>query len=123
LSRAGIREETQLKAALGYPVTDALRDLEVAGFRKGDGSPGGNWVTGFRRLADACVPMCGTHQSPSPPEAAALRVVALALADSATVPGSDAANVLRTVAATVTLIENRSKGESKIGESIVLALA
>jgi hypothetical protein len=29
---------------------------------------------------------------------------------------------LRTVAATVTLIENRSKGESKAGESIILAL-
>jgi hypothetical protein len=30
---------------------------------------------------------------------------------------------LRTVAATVTLIENRSNGESKTGESIILALA
>jgi hypothetical protein len=66
--------------------------------------------------------MSGTHQSPSPPEAAALRVVALALAGSATVPGSDAPSILRTVAATVTLIENRSKGESKAGESIILTL-
>jgi len=30
--------------------------------------------------------------------------------------------VLRAVAATVTLIENRSKGEAKAGESIILAL-
>jgi hypothetical protein len=30
---------------------------------------------------------------------------------------------LRTVAATVTLIENRSKGDSKRGESVILALA
>jgi len=67
--------------------------------------------------------MCGTHESPSPSEAAALRVVALALADSTAVPGSAAADVLRTVAATVTLVENRSKGESKPGESIILALA
>ena len=67
--------------------------------------------------------MCATHQSPSPPEAAAIRAVALALADGATVPGSDAPDILRTVAATVTLIENRSKGESKTGESIILALA
>jgi len=122
-SRAGIHEATQVRAALDHPLTDALRDLEAAESRKGSGSPGGHWVTGFRRLADACVPMCDTHQSPSPSEAAALRVVALALADSATVPGPDAASVLRTVAATVTLVENRSKGESKTGESIILALA
>ena len=123
VSRAGIHEATQLKAALAYPLTDALREVDAAESRTGDRSPDGTWVTGFRRLADACVPMCGTHQSPSPPEAAALRVVALALADSATVPGSDAASILRTVAATVALIENRGKGESQTGESIILALA
>jgi hypothetical protein len=123
LSRAGIHEATQLRAALAYPLTDALREVKVAESRTGDRSPDGNWVTGFRRLADACVPMSGTHQSPSPPEAAALRVVALALAGSATVPGSDAPSILRTVAATVTLIENRRKGESQTGESIILALA
>jgi hypothetical protein len=67
--------------------------------------------------------MSGTHQPPSPPEAAALRVVALALAGSATVPGSDTPGILRTVAATVTLIENRRKGGSNTGESIILALA
>jgi hypothetical protein len=112
----------QLTAALGSPLTDALRDLEVAESRKSDGSPDWNRVTGFGRVRDACVPMCATHQSPSPHEAAAIRAVALALADGATVPGSDAPNILRTVAATVTLIENRSKGESKAGESIILAL-
>ena len=37
-------------------------------------------------------------------------------------PGADAPGVLRTVAATVTLAENREKGEAKAGESIVLAL-
>jgi NACHT domain len=121
-SRAGIHETMQLTAALGSPLTDALRDLEVAESRKSDGSPDWNRVTGFGRVRDACVPMCATHQSPSPHEAAAIRAVALALADGATVPGSDAPNILRTVAATVTLIENRSKGESKAGESIILAL-
>jgi len=30
--------------------------------------------------------------------------------------------LIRTVAATVTLIENRSKGESKAGESVILTL-
>jgi NACHT domain-containing protein len=122
-ARAGIRATTQLRAALGYPVSDALRDLEVSKYRKGDDAPDVTRITGIRRLTDACVPMCGTHQPPSPPEAAGIRAVALALADSATAPGSDAPDVLRTVAATVTLIENRSKGGSKPGESIILALA
>jgi hypothetical protein len=67
--------------------------------------------------------MYSTHRPPSPPEAAALRAVALALADGASVPGTDAPGLLRAVAATVTLIEKRSKGESKAGESIILALA
>jgi hypothetical protein len=53
--------------------------------------------------------------------------VTLALADGATrqeraARETDAAAILRTVAATVTLIENRSKGEAKAGESIILAL-
>jgi hypothetical protein len=36
--------------------------------------------------------------------------------------GSDAPGVLRTVAATVTLIENREKGEATAGECVILAL-
>jgi hypothetical protein len=52
----------------------------------------------------------------------ALRAVALALADGATAAGSDAPGTLRTVATTVTLVESRAKGESKVGESIILAL-
>ena len=66
LSRAGIHEATQLRAALACPLTDALREVEVAESRTGDRSPDGNWATGFRRLADSCVPMCGTHESPIP---------------------------------------------------------
>jgi hypothetical protein len=72
-----------------------------------------------------------THWPPAPPEAAALRAVTLALVDGtgtgstgrgSTAQETGAAAVLRTVAATVTLIENRSKGEAKAGESIILAL-
>jgi hypothetical protein len=66
--------------------------------------------------------MWATHKPPTPPEAAALRAVALALAERATAPGDDAAGILRTVAATVTLVEKRAKGESKAGEAIILAL-
>jgi hypothetical protein len=113
-SRAGIHQTTQLRAALGSPLTNALRDL--AGF------PDPYLVAGLGRLVPACEPIYGTHQPPSPAEAAALRVVATALAGATTVPGSAAADVLRTVAATVTVIENRNKGASAAGESIVLAL-
>jgi len=130
---AGIRDTTQLRAALAYPLTEALRHLEAAEAGKDDGSPDENRVWGFRRLADACVPMYGTHQSPSPAETAAIRAVALALADGAPVPESrivpvppahqlDAPDVLRTVAATVTLVEKLSTGETETGESIILAL-
>jgi hypothetical protein len=120
-SRAGIHETTRLRAALGTPLTDALRGLTAAGPGKGGGSPG--WkATGLSSLTDACAPMCVAHQVPSPPEAAALRAVALALADAAAAGGPEANGVLQTVAATVTLIENRSKGASTAGESIILAL-
>jgi hypothetical protein len=82
---------------------------------------------GLGRLTDGCTPLSTAHRPPGPPEAAALRAVALALADGttvvgSTVPGADAPSVLRGVAATVTLAENREKGEAKAGESIVLAL-
>jgi hypothetical protein len=121
-SRAGIHEDTQLRAALGSPLTGVLRDLAAAGSAKGDGSPSWSQVTGLSRLTDACTPISATHQVPSPPEAAALRAVALALADDATAPGADARVVLRAVAATVTLVEKRGKGESKAGEVVLLAL-
>ena len=89
------------------------------------GSPGWHQVTGIGRLTEACAPLSVTHRPPDPAEAAALRAVALDLAASATegaATGANASDVLRTVAATVTLVENRSKGESKAGESIILAL-
>jgi len=121
-SLAGIEETTRIDAALGSPLTDTLRDLTAAASAKADGSSGWSQVTGLGRLTDAVAPMSGTHRSPSPPEAAALRAVALALTHGATGPGTDAPGVLRTVAATVTLVENRSKGTSPTGESVILAL-
>jgi hypothetical protein len=121
-SGAGIHDTTQLRGALGNPLTDALRDLAAVGSPKGVGSPDWNQATGLSCLTDAWGLVSSTHRLPSPPDAAALRAVALALAGGATVPGTDAPGVLRTVATTVTLIENRSKGRSKTGESIILAL-
>jgi hypothetical protein len=72
--------------------------------------------------------MSAAHQTPSPAQAAALRAVALALTDGAATGaagaagGLDADGVLRAVAATVTLVESRSKGQSPAGESIILAV-
>jgi hypothetical protein len=125
-SRAGITETTPLRADLGRPLSDALGGLTAAA-----SAADWNAATGLSRLTDACAPVSTTHRPPAMPEAAALRAVTLALADG-TAQGStaqgttaretDAAAVLRTLAATVTLIENRSKGEAKAGESIILAL-
>src|SRR5579872_7304816 len=139
-SRAGIHETTQLRADLGSSLTSALRDLAAAESHRSNGSPDSDWVAGLNRLMHACEPICdphrsarpdeapgsdeaaGSHQAPGPDEAAALRIVATALAGDSTVPWADAADVLRTVAATVTVIENRRNEESKPGESIILAL-
>jgi hypothetical protein len=116
-SRAGIDEAARLSADLGAPLADALRGLTAAS--------ADDWsqATGLARLTDACARPFTAHRPPAAPEAAALRAVALALADGAAAgPGSDAGGVLRTVAATVTVIENRGKGESAAGESVILAL-
>ena len=133
-ARAGIHNTTRLRAALGRPLTDALRDLTAAESGRDGGKDGGDddWqrATGLGHLTDACRPMCGPHQAPSPREAAALRAVALALtsggADGAGAAGregvTDADRVLRTVAATVSLVEDRSRGRATTGEAIILAL-
>jgi NACHT domain len=122
-SRSGIHETARLRASLGSPLTDVLRDLAAAESARADDPAGWKRVTGLRHLTAACAPMDGTHQPPGPQEAAALRAVALALADGAAGAGPDAPDVMREVAATVTLIEDRSKGESQAGESVILALA
>ena len=121
-SRAGVYETTQLGAALGSPLTDALDGLAKAAPPMRDGSADWQLVMGLSRLADRCSPMSTAHLPPEPAEAAALRAVALALAEGAAVPGADAPGVLRTAAATVTLVERRGRGESAVGESILLAL-
>jgi hypothetical protein len=127
-SRAGIHETTRLRAELGPPLTNGLRTLTAAASARDE--RGSNWsrVAGLGHLTDACAPMSAAHQTPSPAQAAALRAVALALADGATTGAAgaagrlDADGVLRAVAATVTLVESRSKGQSPAGESIILAV-
>jgi NACHT domain len=127
-SRAGIQGAAPLRAELGPPLTDALRTLTAAETARDD--RGSNWsrVTGLQHLTDACAPMASTHQIPSPAQAAALRAVALALTTgpatgaAGATGGLDADGVLRAVAATVTLVESRDRGQSLAGESIILAV-
>jgi hypothetical protein len=121
-SHAGIAPATPLRAALGSPLTDQLRELTAAASRKDDHGPDWNQATALGRLTDACAPICGAHTPPGPAQAAALRAVALALAGDADLPNADAAALLRTVAATVTVVENRSGGRSVPGESVILAV-
>jgi hypothetical protein len=121
-SAAGVDEATQLRAALGRPLTDRLGDVTAAVARRTGRSSEWNEATVLNRLTEASAPMSATHQPPGPADAAALRAVALALADDADALGSEAADTLRTVAATVTLVEKRSEGDAKAGESIILAL-
>ena len=124
-SRAGIHETTRLVAALGTPLTDSLRTLTAAESGHDGRASSWNRVTGLGHLTDACAPMSAAHQIPSPAQAAALRAVALALASGGAAEGaawSDADGLLRKVAATVTLVESRSQGQSPAGEAIVLAV-
>jgi hypothetical protein len=121
LSQAGIDETTTLRAVLGGSLTDTLREVTAAVSRTG-GAASWHQVTGLRQLADALTTTYGTHQPPSPAEAAGLRAVALVLADAAAATESGAREVLGTVAATVTVVEQRSRGEASRGESIILAL-
>ncbi len=122
-SRARMDEATPLKAALGGPLTDVLRELTATASARTDGPADWHQVTGLGRLTDASGPMFTAHQPPTAPEAAALRAVALALANGPAIAGTDLSGILQTVAATVTLAEKRSKGEATAGEAIILALA
>ena len=127
-SRAGIHETTRLRAELGTPLTDGLRTLTAAESARDD--RGSNWsrVTGLCHLTDACAPMSSAHQTPSPAQAAALRAVALALAD-----GAAAEQRARPEGSTPTACCGRSpppspwsragaRGQSPAGESIILAV-
>jgi len=122
-SRARMDETTQVKAALGSSLSDVLSELAASASVRTDGSADWNQVTGLGRLTDASAPIFTVHQPPTAAEAAALRAVALALANGPAIGRTDPSGILRTVAATVTLVEKRSKGEATAGEAIVLALA
>ena len=119
VSQAGIDDTARLRAALGNSLADELRDASASVTPMNDPDlPAGTGRRGLRHLRDAWAPVGATHEPPGPSEAASLRAVALALAE----PGAADSGVLRAVAATVTAIENRSKGESPAGESVILAL-
>ena len=114
-SRARIHEATRLEASLGASLTDVLRELN--GGRPPPGTargPDSSQVTGLGHLTDATAPMFTAHQPPSgdPGGRAAVRGPGPRERPPPHrgPPTLDA--ILRTVAATVTLVESRSKGES-----------
>ncbi len=124
-SRARIGETTTLQAALGHPLTGPLSHLAAAAPRRAGRSPRWSQATVLSQLTDACTPLWSGHKPPDPAQAAALRAVTLALAGDPGLPGepgADAAGVLRTAAATVTLIQRRADGTAAAGEALILAL-
>ena len=131
-ARAGVSDTSPLRAALGHPLTASLRGLASAASRKNGRSSDWNDAAVLGRLTDATEPLWTAHQPPGAAEAAAVRAVCLALADASTVlaktvpastvPANTVPGLLRTVAATVTLVESRARGDSPAGEAIILAL-
>ena len=121
-ARAGVGDTSSLRAALGNPLTGPLRSLTTAATTKDGRSADWDDAAVLSRLTDATVPLWTAHQPPGAAEAAALRAVSLSLADASTAPAADAPGLLRTVAATVTLMESRARGEAPAGEAIILAL-
>jgi hypothetical protein len=124
-ARAGIKESTVLRAALGRPLTERLGELTARAKGNGGDTPAWSPPAVLDRLTAACAPLCtgdqrAGHQPPGPADAAALRAVSLALAGGGT--GDEAADALRAVAATVTMAESRARDESARGESVILAL-
>jgi hypothetical protein len=130
-SCAGIDETTRVIAELDGSLAGNLRSLTSA-TSEIDTSSAWRWAEALLRLADSCAPMLDSHQCPDQSKAAAIRSVTLALADELTKrghPGSAVSYdvdprlvVLRAVAATVTLMEQRRRGEAEIGEAIILAV-
>ncbi len=121
-SAAGIGDTAPLRGELGRSLAVRLRELSMVAARVSSRAPGWDTAAVLSRLADACTPLSTAHQVPAPAEAAALRAVSLALASAASAPGTDEADVLRSVAATVTVAERRSKDLAPAGEAVILAL-
>jgi hypothetical protein len=74
------------------------------------------------RLAIAAAPLLDDHRQPTDSQAASIRVLALALAASFAGQDDGLADLLQTLAGTVTLLQRRADGTAPIGEAIMLAL-
>ena len=106
---AGVESTTQIKASLDDSVLRRLQS--IAGVKP-------------VRLDEAVSFLLTQRQHPQMPEAAAIRTIALALAeDSLRKRDDNATQVYREVAATATLLQLRYQGKAKIGEAVILALS
>jgi hypothetical protein len=80
-------------------------------------------VAAARQLAEATAALLSGNRHPSEREMAGIRAIALALAADFRGEDDSQAGRFRTLAATVTLLQQRDRGTAAIGESIVLATA
>jgi hypothetical protein len=122
-SSAGIEGTTQIRASLDGSLTGALRDIGSRGSPSDHAGPGWDPAAGADHLADVSAPLLSGHQHSSVPKAAGIRAIALALAIDTANRNGDAVEVFLGAAATVTLLQQRERGEAGIGESVILALA
>jgi energy-coupling factor transporter ATP-binding protein EcfA2 len=123
LSRAGVSPTAHLRTSLNGSLVRALRDVRPRSSPNEHTGPGWDQAVAAAQLAAAIAPLLSRHQHPDAQEAARIRTAALALAADSAGKDDSAADVFRTVAATVTLLQQRKQGIAPIGESIVLALA
>jgi hypothetical protein len=75
------------------------------------------------RLARATTELLDPNRQTTDSQAAAIRILAIALADSFDDKSGGLRDLLRALAATVTLLQKRANGTAPVGEAIVLALA
>jgi hypothetical protein len=122
-SNAGIERTRQIRASLDASPIKALRDMSSADPRSDQASPAAwDTATGAHILAEISTPLLSEHQRPGAPEAAGIRFLALALACDSVSTSDGVGDTFRSIAATITLIQHRERGNAKIGESIILAL-
>jgi hypothetical protein len=117
---AGVQDGTEIIVPLDGSLSDRVREACTARGRGWDQrSLGWNAALVGERLADLAAQLLDQdHLVCEGSFAARVRIAALALTDD----DDQASQTFRELAATVTLLEQRAKGQAPTGESIVLAL-
>lgn len=122
ISNAGIDEKMEFMAALDGSLAKRLRYIAAQGPVNGQTSGAWNPAVWTDCLTEIDELIGSKHQRLDAVELAEIRAVTLALASESSYKDVVAVDVFRTVAATVTLLQNRQQGTAKIGESIILSV-